>query len=195
MTPSKNLRFRLVRPDDSTEISRIYAPFVEDTYVSFEEVAPNPTVIEEHILELSGRYPWLVAEFEECVLGYAYASPHRNRACYRWSVDTSIYLDERIRGQGIGKQLYRTLLDIVERQGFYNAYGGITLPNPASLALHESRGFTRVGVYNKVGYKLGCWHSVQWLELSLRDHTTSVTEPIVLSELPDIDALLTGNRL
>jgi phosphinothricin acetyltransferase len=113
--------------------------------------------------------PWLVAERDGGVTGYAYASPHRARAAYRWGADVSVYLDERERGRGSGRALYGALLPVLRDLGYTGAYAGITLPNPASVALHESMGFSLVGVYRRVGYKLGGWHDVGWWQLVLAD--------------------------
>ncbi len=109
---------------------------------------------------------WLVCEVEGRVVGYAYASRHHERAAYRWSVNAAVYIEAPSQGKGIGKALYTGLLERVRRLGYFNAYGGITLPNPASVKLHESFGFKPVGVYKKVGFKLGAWHDVGWWELA-----------------------------
>jgi len=100
--------------------------------------------------------------------GYAYASAHRTRAAYQWSVDVSVYVRADVRRAGVGRAVYRSLFALLAVQGYYNAYAGITLPNPASVGLHESLGFHPVGVYGAVGYKLGAWHDVGWWHLSLR---------------------------
>jgi L-amino acid N-acyltransferase YncA len=101
------------------------------------------------------------------VAGYAYAGPHRFRDAYRWSVETSVYVHADYRRQGVGQALYRTLLAILTTQGYGHAYAGVTLPNAGSVALHESLGFEPVGVYRRVGFKLGTWHDVGWWQLGL----------------------------
>ena len=101
------------------------------------------------------------------VLGYAYASRHRDRAAYQWSIDVSVYVRADAHRRGIGRALYAALLRIVTAQGFYRAYAGITLPNASSVGLHEAMGFRPVGVYRAVGYKLGAWHDVGWWDLAL----------------------------
>ena len=102
------------------------------------------------------------------MLGYAYASRHRERAAYQWSVDVSVYVRADAHRRGIGRALYTALLRIVTAQGFYGAYAGITLPNASSVGLHEAMGFRAVGVYRAVGYKLGAWHDVGWWDLDAR---------------------------
>ena len=105
------------------------------------------------------EHPWLVAERDH-VVGYAYAASHGSRAAYRWSTDVSVYVDQAARGQGVGRALYRALFKVLDLQGFREAFAGITLPNGASVALHESLGFVPVGIYRQVGWKLGAWHDV-----------------------------------
>lgn len=123
------------------------------------------------------RHPWLVFEENGEVLAYAYASEHRARRAYRWSVEVSAYAHERARRRGIGRALYSCLLEFLRRQGYANAYAGITLPNPASLALHRAAGFSMVGVYPQIGFKQGRWHDVAWLQLRLRDDSAPA-EPL-----------------
>ena len=152
---------------DAEQFATIYAPYVRDTAISFEVVPPTTAEMAERIRGLTATYPWLVCTDGSAVLGYAYASRHRERAAYGWSVDVSVYVRGDAHRRGIGRALYSALLRIVAAQGFCNAYGGITLPNPSSVALHESMGFTPVGVYRAVGFKLGTWHDVGWWELAL----------------------------
>ena len=129
--------------------------------------------------------PWLVATDEHGrVVGYAYAGRHRERAAYRWSVDISAYIDPAWQGRGVGRRLYDALLAILRRQGFVNAFAGITLPNPASVALHEAIGMRRVGVFERVGYKSGAWHDVAWYGMRLVEPPDPPSEPIPLPDLP-----------
>ena len=113
-------------------------------------------------------HPWLVCEYEDRVVGYAYASRHHERAAYQWSVDTSVYIHSDFRRHGVGQALYTSLFRVLVAQGFYNAYAGITLPNAGSVGLHESVGFKPLCVYRRVGYKQGAWHDVGWWELALQ---------------------------
>jgi L-amino acid N-acyltransferase YncA len=159
---------RHAHPDrDGPACAAIYAPFVTDSAVSFEDVPPDGGEFARRIATLSARFPWLVAEDAGEVAGYAYASPHRDRAAYRWAVEAAAYVDADHRGRGIGKQLYRALFDLLARQGFRTVCAGVTLPNPASIALHESVGFEPVGVYRRIGYKNGRWQDVGWWQLQL----------------------------
>ena len=172
------LEIRLACRADADEIARIYRPFVESTIVSFETVPPEPAQMADRIAATISRYPWLVCERDGHIAGYAYATRHRDRKAYQWSVDTSAYVDPGSWRRGVGSGLYRSLFGILSAQGFVNAYAGIALPNPASVGLHESVGFRPVGVYRSVGYKLGAWHDVGWWELTLRDPEASPPEPI-----------------
>jgi phosphinothricin acetyltransferase len=127
--------------------------------------------------------PWLVALSDDQVVGYAYASRHRERAGYRWSVDISVYVDAAHHRRGVGRQLYAELLAILKRQGFVNAYAGITTPNPASVALHEQLGMVPIATYEEVGYKFGQWLPVTWFQMRLQDPARPPAEPIPFPEL------------
>jgi phosphinothricin acetyltransferase len=161
----------VIRPacdTDAAAIAAIYAPYVDDSVISFEETAPDADEIRRRIGS-PPLLPWLVAAEAGVVLGYAYASPHRTRAAYRWAVDVSVYLAPGARGRGLGKALYEPLMNEVRALGYVNAYAGIALPNAVSVGLHEAMGFVRVGVYRNVAYKHGRWHDVGWWHLALVD--------------------------
>ena len=170
-------RIRSITLGDAQTVSDIYAPFVTNAATSFEAVPPDAVEIQKRIREVSAKYPWLVFEGDGSVLGFAYASQHRTRHAYQWSVDVSVYIHEHARNQGVGRALYTALFALLRRQGYFNAYAGITLPNPGSVRLHESMGFTSVGVYSRVGFKFGRWHDVLWLQLRLSEDTTAPKEP------------------
>lgn len=156
-------------PDSDAEAcASIYAPFVRDSAVSFEERVATPDELAMRIQQTSKRYPWLVAEHDRRVVGFAYAGPHRERAAYRWAVDVSVYVDGHNRRRGVATTLYRALLALLERQGIQVACVGITLPNEASVAFHESLGFRLVGIYRRIGWKAGSWRDVGWWSMELR---------------------------
>jgi L-amino acid N-acyltransferase YncA len=136
---------RLATPHNAPGVQAIYTPVVRETAISFEWELPTVDDMGKRIGEVVERMPWLVCEHRGEVLGYAYASPHRVRAAYQWSVDVSVYVHARARRSGVGRGLYRSLLALLVLQGFYHAYAGITLPNPASVGLHGSLGFEPVG--------------------------------------------------
>lgn len=172
---------------DAGACAAIYAPFVIDGVASFEQVAPDAAELARRIDRVSAEYPWLIAEEEGVVAGYAYGCRHRERAAYRWTCETTIYLAEEYRGRGIGKSLYGALFGVLTGQGFRTALAGITLPNEASVALHESCGFQPVGVYRNIGYKGGAWLDVSWWQLDLApDAGAHPAEP---GPPPRLDAL------
>jgi phosphinothricin acetyltransferase len=173
-------QIRLAAEDDAGQIQEIYSPIVSHTATSFEMEPPTVDEIRRRILDTLTAFPWLVCEHQGAVLGYAYASKHRTRAAYQWSVDVSVYIRAETRRRGLGRVLYSALFPILRLQGFYNAYAGIALPNPASIGLHESLGFTPVGVYQSVGYKLGKWHDVGWWHLLLQAPSESPALPLEL---------------
>ena len=171
----------MIRParfDDAPAIAAIYLPFVAETPISFETEAPGPEQIAERMRSGSGRYPWLVAEDDGGkVVGYAYASRFRERAAYRFAVETTVYVAPDVQRQGIGRKLYDALFEILSGQGFTQAIAGITLPNAPSVALHEAVGFEPAGVYRTVGYKLGGWHSVGIWQRALASSSERPEEP------------------
>ncbi|MEL7320037.1 MAG: arsinothricin resistance N-acetyltransferase ArsN1 family B [Pseudomonadota bacterium] len=158
---------RPARVEDSEAIQGIYAPIVETTTISFEEVAPSVEEMAERIATVSAHYPFLVATRDAQVIGYAYASQHRARAAYRASVDVAVYVSEAARGSGVGRALYAELLPLAAASGYHAAFAGIALPNPGSVALHEAVGFEPVGVYREVGRKFGRWLDVGWWQKRL----------------------------
>jgi L-amino acid N-acyltransferase YncA len=171
---------RLATAHDASGVQAIYAPMVRDTAISFELEPPSIEEMGRRIEATLQRMPWLVCEHRGEVLGYVYASQHRARPAYQWSVDVSVYVQAQARRAGVGRALYQSLFALLALQGFYNAYAGITLPNPGSVGLHEAVGFQPVGVYRAVGHKLGSWHDVGWWQLALREHTIPPTPPVDL---------------
>ena len=148
--------------DDALAIQSIYAPIVTATAISFEEVPPSVQEIAARIENTLRSFPYLVAETNGEVIGFAYASQHRARAAYRWSAEVTVYVAERARGLGVGRALYGALLPKLSEAGFHAAFAGVALPNPPSIALHKSMGFEFVGTFREIGYKFGRWHDVAW---------------------------------
>jgi phosphinothricin acetyltransferase len=152
---------------DAAACAAIYAPHVEASPISFEERAPTVEEVAERIARTSRTHPWIVLEGDGEVVGYAYASPHRTRAAYRWAVDVAVYVTAPTRRRGHGRTLYRALFERLRRQRFQIACAGITLPNEASVRLHEALGFVPVGIYRRIGWKAGAWRDVGWWQLEL----------------------------
>lgn len=174
---------RLARGDDAPAIAAIYAPYVSETPISFETVPPSADEMAGRLAKTLARFPWLVAEAEGAVVGYAYASQHRERAAYQWAADVSVYLRKERQRRGIGRALYTALFAILRAQGYVNTYAGIALPNPASVALHEAMGMTPVGVYRHVGYKAGAWRDVGWWQGALREPPSDPSPPRALRDV------------
>jgi phosphinothricin acetyltransferase len=182
---------RMATEADGAACAAIYAPIVVDTTISFEVEPPTAEQLAARIGATLSYAPWLVLEREGQVAGYVYASKHRERAAYQWSVDVSAYTDPRFYRRGIGATLYRTLFALLRIQGFYAAHAGITLPNPTSVAFHEALGFTPIGVYPQVGYKLGAWRDVGWWQLALQPRPAVPTPPLSLAEAQRLPAFQT----
>lgn len=176
-------RIRDARPEDAAALLAIYRPYVEQTPVTFEVTCPSVTTFGQRIRGLSERFPWLVAEEERGVLGYAYASSHRERLAYQWTVEVSVYTAEHARRRGVGRALYKTLFALLKRQGFVNAYAGISVPNDESVDFHEALGFERFALYEQVGYKLGAWRDVGWWRLALNRPEPDPDEPEAAEDL------------
>jgi L-amino acid N-acyltransferase YncA len=153
---------------DAAACAAIYAPSVASGVASLEERAPDPDEMADRIRITSRTHPWLVAEIDAEVVGYAYGSGHSDRAAYRWSADVTVYISAAHHRRGVGRALYGALFGLLERQGIYEVCAGVTLPNDPSVGLHESLGFTRVGIYRDVAFKFGRWYSVGWWQMSLR---------------------------
>ncbi len=147
---------------DAPSVQAIYAPYVTDTSVSFEEVPPDIMEVERRIAAILPRYPYLVAEEDGRVVGYAYASEHRTRAAYRTSIDVTVYVAPGAQRSGVARRLYSHLLPAAASLGYHAAFAGIALPNQASVGLHEAMGFEPIGIYREVGRKFDAWHDVGW---------------------------------
>lgn len=185
----------MARESDADAVAAIYRPWVESTAVSFELEAPGPEEMARRIRAAVSHAPWLICEGTDGAWGYAYASRHRERAAYQWSVDVAVYVHEHRRRHGAGRALYQSLFALLRLQGFVAAHAGITLPNPASVGLHEALGFRPIGTYPAVGYKLGTWHDVGWWQLRLREMPAHPEPPISVElarQSPGWDEALEG---
>ena len=160
---------RLADIRDAATMIEWYGPLIEETAISFETRPLTLEELEDRLRRISVKYPWLVCEIDEALAGFSYAGPHRKRPGYLWSVETSICVSAAFRRRRVGQGLYKSLLALLEVQGFQMAYAGITIPNAGSVALHESVGFEPVGVYRAAGYKLGAWHDVGWWQIRIGD--------------------------
>jgi len=186
-------RIRLAAEDDADDVLAIYGPVVRDTVVSFELEPPSREEMQQRMRSTLERTPWLVAEDGPGAWGYAYAGSFRARPAYQWTTEVTVYVHASHRGKGVGRALYTSLLAILRAAGYRSAVGGITLPNAASVALHDSLGFRPVGVFEAAGFKFGGWHDVGFWQLQLRGPEPPSSPPRGLSALvatPEWEAAL-----
>ena len=168
--PAASAVIRPVEDRDAGAVAAIYAPHVTEGVASFETFPPDAVEMARRIAATTGTYAWLVCELPGTgVAGYVYAATFNPRAAYRWSTAVTVYIDARHPRRGIGRALYTSLFALLRLQGFYNAYGGITLPNAGSVGLHEAMGFRQIAMYREVGYKFGRWWDVGWWAMSLQE--------------------------
>jgi phosphinothricin acetyltransferase len=147
---------------DAEAIAAIYAPYVLETAISFDEIPPAADEMRRRLSAAQETYPFLVFDDGQGVLGYAYGSTHRAKPAYRWSVETTVYTARHLHRRGIGRALYVRLLDLLTRQGFHSALAGIVPPNEASVGLHEAMGFVYLGTFPEIGFKHGRLHELGW---------------------------------
>jgi phosphinothricin acetyltransferase len=152
---------------DAARLAEIYNHYVERTIVTFEEAPIDAVEMQRRIATTTACWPWLVVEQDETVAGYAYASAWKSRSAYRFAVESTIYLAPGFHGRGLGGRLYRALVAELHERDVHCVIGGISLPNPASVALHERLGFAKIGEFREVGWKLGRWVDVGYWELIL----------------------------
>ena len=171
------LTLRLALPSDAAACLAIYRPFIETSHTTFETDVPSVEEFARRIESTLAERPWLVAEENGRVVGYAYASPIKDRAAYQWSVEVAVYVAEGYRGRGVGRSLYQALFRCLKGQGFVNAIGIIALPNAASIALHEALGFEKISHLKGIGFKLGAWHDSGWWQKRLAAAPSQPTPP------------------
>jgi phosphinothricin acetyltransferase len=179
----------LAEPRDAAGVLEIYAPYCESSSVSFEIVAPTAAQMSERIQRILAKYPWLICEIDGKVAGYVYASQHRERAAYRWAVEVAAYVATDYHRRGIAQTLYKRLFSILRVQNYFKAFAGITLPNAASVRLHESVGFRPVAVYRGIGHKDGNWLDVGWWQLELQREVENPPEPVPFETLRNSDSV------
>jgi L-amino acid N-acyltransferase YncA len=164
-----NAVIRTLQEADAPAMLAIYRHYVESTAISFEEEVPAIEDYAARVAKYVAGWAGVVAEIDGRVAGYAYGSSHREKAAYRWSVETTVYVAAAALRTGLGRKLYGALLPMLADAGYCNAYAGVALPNDASVALHRAAGFQQIGTFPRVGYKFEQWHDVAWFHLPLRD--------------------------
>ena len=184
---------RLATPADAAGCLAIYRPFVETSHTTFETDVPSLDEFARRIESTLAARPWIVAEENGRVVGYAYASPIKDRAAYQWSVEVAVYVAAEWRGRGVGRALYEALFRCLAGQGFVNAIGIIALPNDASIALHESLGFEKISHLKEIGFKLGKWHDSGWWQKRLASLPANPTPPRALASCrSEVDGWIRG---
>lgn len=185
---SKQISIRLIRETDAATALVVYRPYVLNSVITFDYEVPSAEEFSEKIRTITAEYPWLVCEYEGKIAGYAYGSRHRSKAAYEWSPESTIYVAEEFHGTGIARVLYKTVFEILLLQRFVNVFAGVTLPNPASENFHRSLGFTEIGVFKNIGYKLGKWNDVRWFQLQLSEWKTEPHEPLMIGAVTATEA-------
>ena len=179
---------RVATEADAEEILAIYAKYIEQTAITFEYVVPSIEEFRGRIRHTLERFPYLAAEKDGKIAGYAYVSPFKERAAYDWSVETSIYVDMEQKRSGIGRRLYEELENILKQQGILNVNACIAYPNPQSIAFHEKMGYRAVGKFTDCAYKLEQWLGMIWMEKMLGDHTADPA-PVLPIEKTDLSGI------
>lgn len=180
---NENISIRLATEADAENLLAIYTPYVTQTAITFEYEVPSVEAFRDRIRKTIKRYPYLVAEVNGQLLGYAYASAFKERAAYDWSVETSIYVKMGERRAGIGTRLYTTLEDLLKKQNIINVNACIAYPHPESERFHEKFGYKAVAHFTKCGYKMGHWHDMIWMEKMLGEHPMEPKEVIPIEKL------------
>lgn len=178
----------MATPADALQILAIYTPYILHTTTSFELVVPSLPDFRNRMKKYLSEAPWLVCVEQEQIIGYAYASPHRGRAAYQWNREVSVYVEKAFQRQKIAHALYDRLFQLLQLQGYTNALAGIVTPNPASERFHQYIGFTKVGTYKKIGYKLGQWRDVTWYEKFLQQEGLPPRALLSMEQLTALDA-------
>ena len=188
---------QLIKEEDVAEVLEIYTSYILNTAITYEYEVPVLESFSERVSHYTEQYPWIVAKEQGKIAGYAYASPYREREAYQWCCELSVYLRPEFQGMDLGRTLYSALMDLLTLQGYYTAYGVITVPNEASIGLHRQLGFSMEGVQKNCGFKLGKWHDTAIMSKMLQDYTEPSGPPKSIHELPQevINAILAKGPL
>jgi len=175
---------RVATKNDAAGMLEIYAPFILNSGITQETEVPTVEDFQQRVISNLKERPWLVCEINDQIAGYAYAGKHRDRKGYQWCTEPSVYISEKYFGVNVANALYTALFDILKLQGYVNAYAVITLPNDRSVAFHKKFGFRYLTTYKKIGYKLGQWHDVGWMQYEVIPHNENPEDP---KKFPTID--------
>jgi L-amino acid N-acyltransferase YncA len=180
-----DLKFKSIEPDDAEAVLQIYRPYIEETAITFEYTVPTLEEWKARIEHYRKDYPWILAIWNHKIIGYAYASKHRDRIAYSWDAEVSVYIEDGFQKKGIAKILYEKLFQILKLQGIINVYAIITSPNPKSEKFHEAYGFYDVGRFHKSGFKLEQWFDTRWMQLHLDNHNIPPQKIIHFAKIKD----------
>lgn len=178
---------RLITENDADQVLEIYKPFVLHSSITFEYNPPSPEEFLQRIKIAIAQYPWLVCLYGNKIIGYSYAGIHRYRSAYQWSCESTVYLLPEFHRMGIARILYETLFSLLRIHGYFNVYAGVSLPNEKSVGFHQSIGFKEIGIYEKVGYKFGEWHDVEWFQFQLQEHNYNPSSPKTIQSIANTD--------
>ncbi len=175
----------VVELKDAPRLLEIYAPYVLNTTVSFELSVPSLEEFEDRIATTLKKFPYFTAKIDGEICGYCYVSAFKSRAAYQWSVETSVYVDEKCKGQGIGRKLYEILEVVCRKMNILNMNACISYPNPGSISFHEKMGYEKVAHFNQIGYKFDSWIDMIWMEKSLGEHMHNPPEIVPFMDIKD----------
>lgn len=178
------IKFRLANVDDAENLLAVYAPYVENTNISFEYEVPALDDFRQRIEKITAKHPYIVAEVNGEIVGYAYASIFRNKAAYNRSLETTIYIKKNFHRHGIGRNLYKIMEELLKMQNITNLYASITYPNLKSMKFHEKMGFVKMAHFNRCGYKNGAWLDMIFLEKVINRHILPAKEIVYIKNLP-----------
>ena len=184
------MEIRLVKKEDAKGILAIYAPYVENTTITFEYDVPLIEDFSKRIEDISDSMPYFVAIENNTIIGYCYATKYRARAAYQWAVELSIYIDKAYARKQIGTILYTVLLDTLKKLGYHQAYACITMPNTSSINFHKKFNFKEIGIFHQCGYKYNQWLDTLWMEYKLQEYNEQVQSPISIKELDMLDKVI-----
>ena len=189
----EEVHIRAAKPEDAERLLAIYAPYVEKTAVTFEYDVPSAEEFRGRIVSVLARFPYLAAEKDGEIVGYAYAGPFHSRAAYGWGVETSIYVDPAKKRMGLGGKLHRALENVLREQGFLNMNACIAVPEKDdeyltrnSVEFHRHLGYRMVGEFIQAGYKFGRWYNMAWLEKHIGDHAGNQAVPKTFGQVRDV---------
>ncbi len=185
---NNQFEIRLINESDVTATLEVYKPYVLNTIISFEYKVPALEEYLQRIKTNTSEFPWLVCLQNNIIIGYAYASKHRYRTAYQWSPESTVYMSSEFHRKGVARILYETLFSLLRLQGYFNVYAGVGLPNEKSVGFHKALGFEEIGVFKKVGFKLGNWHDTQWFQLHLSEHINNPPAPKTIHQVVESES-------